>query len=585
MKALTLVRTVAYLMAAIAAVDPACVVQRREPVAVEVRTGSRSGAANDAVSELRTRLSRELGRAADLESAMKPSAAILVGGNIDVESIPAAIPVSTVSIGGMGANVSVTGIRTPAALRAGWSTEVRVAVRGKGMTGKTTHVALEEQGVELASTEHLWRRDDETAELGLVYVPAAAGSRELRAIARPLHGEVATIDNGLVSAVTVQDRRLRVLVHEPRPSWTAAFVRRALEEDPDFEVAALARVSKGLEVRAGLPPASITADAIARFDAVVVGAPEELQVREVDVLDAFARLRGGTVVYVPDRQPSGAYASRLRAGEFAETLLPNPSRIAVSTGPPLRGSEFVFGGSSSAGFESLATVEQGGSRRPVIISWASGAGQVIFSGALDAWRFRTVKDGYAQFWRATIGAGAAAAPAPIDVALDRGAVVPGDTVLVRARVRATEFDEESALVTVPAVSARVVGGHGFEEVLRMWPSLEVGEFEARIEAPAAGRYDVQVTLDGNRSADAVLIVTGDAHPADVPSDAMRTVALRTGGVSVDASDLAPLVAHLRGLALSRVPGAIHPARSPWWMLAFVALVSAEWLVRRRRGLR
>ena len=54
MKALTLVRTVAYLMAAMAAVDPACVVQRREPVAVEVRTGSRSGAANDAVSELRT---------------------------------------------------------------------------------------------------------------------------------------------------------------------------------------------------------------------------------------------------------------------------------------------------------------------------------------------------------------------------------------------------------------------------------------------------------------------------------------------------------------------------------------------------
>ncbi len=273
-------------------------------------------------------------------------------------------------------------------------------------------------------------------------------------------------------------------------------------------------------------PHRLRADAIAGFDAVVVGAPEELQVREVDALDAFARRRGGTVVYVPDRRPSGAYVSRLRADEFAETLLPNPSRIAVSTGPPLRGSEFVFGAGSSAGFESLATVEQGGSPRPVIISWASGAGQVIFSGALDAWRFRTVKDGYAQFWRATIGAGAAAAPAPIEVALDRGAVAPGDTVVVRARVRATEFDEELALVTVPAVSARVVGGHGFEEVLRMWPSLEVGEFEARIEAPAAGRYDVQVTLDGNRSADAVLIVTDDARPADLPPDAMRT-----GGVA------------------------------------------------------
>ena len=168
---------------------------------------------------------------------------------------------------------------------------------------------------------------------------------------------------------------------------------------------------------------------------------------------------------------------------------------------------------------------------------------------------------------------------------DWGAVAPGDTVVVRARVRATEFDEELALVTVPEVRARVVGGHGFEEVLRMWPSLEVGKFEARIEAPAAGRYDVHVTLEGNRSADAVLIVTADARHADMPSDAMRTVAMRTGGVSVDASDLAPLVAHLRDLARPPVPGAIHPARSPWWMLGFVALISAEWLVRRRRGLR
>ena len=257
----------------------------------------------------------------------------------------------------------------------------------------------------------------------------------------------------------------------------------------------------------------------------------------------------------------------------------------MATGAPLRGSEFLIAGSRGAGLDSLATVDQGGSARPVIVSWLSGAGRVVFSGALDAWRYRTAKDGYAQFWRATVGAGATAAPGRVEVALERGAVAPGETAIVRARVRATEFDEESAFVTIPSIHARVVGGQGFDEVVRLWPSLELGEFEGRFQAPAVGRYDVHVTLEGSGNSDAVLVATEGARRAVTSSDALRTVALRTGGVSVDDSDLSPLVAHLKGLAQSSVPAAMHPARSSWWMIGFVSLVSVEWLVRRRRGLR
>ena len=574
MTAVTVLRAVAFLMAGVAVLDPACVVERPAPVAVDVR--------GDDV--LRERLVRELKGTADLDSALKPAAVILTGGAIDADSIPAGIPVSTVRAVEVGPNVTVLEVRTPAVLRPGWSATVQVLVRGRGMAGKSTVVALEERGVELTSAQHSWSRDDESVELGLTYVPAAAGARELRAIARPVE-ETAADDNQIVSTVNVQDRRLRVLVHEPRPSWTAAFVRRALEEDPDFTVAALARVSKGLEVRAGQPPASISADAITSFDAVVVGAPEELQAREVDALEAFARRRGGLVVYLPDRRPSGAYASRLRTSDLTESLLPNPSRIAVATGAPLRGSEFLIAGRPGAGLDSLATVDQGGSARPVIVSWPSGAGRVVFSGALDAWRYRTGKDGYAQFWRATIGAGAMAAPGRVEVTLEPGAVAPGDTAIVRASVRATEFEEDSVLVTIPSIHARVVGGQGFEEVVRLWPSLELGEFEGRFQAPAAGRYDVHVTLEGGGNSDAVLVVTEGARRVVTSSDALRTMALRTGGVSVDDSDLSPLVAHLRGLAQSAVPAARHPARSPWWMIGFVSFVSIEWLVRRRRGLR
>jgi hypothetical protein len=576
MRRLNGLRIAAFLMAAVAVADPSVVVQRRATVAVDVRSGG---------TTLRDRLARELGGSADLDSALEPAAVVLTSGTIDVDSIPAGIPVSTISAGDQGPNVSVLEVRTPAVLRPGWSAPVRVLVRGRRMSGKSSVVALEEQGVELAATAHTWTREDETVEFGLAYVPAAAGVRELRMIARPADEERWTDDNHIVSAVTVQDRRLKVLVHEPRPSWTAAFVRRALEEDPDFEVAALARVSKGLEVRAGQPPMSITTDAIAGFDAVVVGAPEELQARAIDALETFARRRGGTVVYLPDRRPSGAYASRLRTDDFSETLLPSPFRIAVPTGLPLRGSEFIIAGRLAPGMDSLATVEQGGSARPVVISWLSGVGRVIFSGALDAWRHRTGKDGYARFWRATIGTGAAAAPGRVGVTVDRSAVAPGDTVIVRARVRATEFDGESPLFSIQPIRARVVGERDFDEVVRLWPALELGEFEGRLQAPAAGRYDVHVTLDGSGNAETVLLVTDEARRVGSSNDAMRTLALRTGGVSVDESDLTPLVTHLESLTQSAVPAQVHPARSPWWMMGFLSLVSVEWLVLRRRGLR
>ena len=575
MRRVNFLRIAAFLMALVAVLDPSVVVQRRAPVAVDVRGGS----------DLRDRLARDLGGTVDLDSALAPAAVVLTSGTIDVDSVPAGIPVSTINRGNRGPNVTVLEVRAPAVLRPGWSAPIRALVRGTGMAGKSSVVALEERGVELGATEHTWTRESEIVELGLTYVPAAAGVRELRVTARPADGERWTDDNHMTAAVTVQDRRLKVLVHETRPSWTAAFVRRALEDDPDFEVATLSRVSKGLEVRAGQPPISITANAIAGFDVVVIGAPEELSAREIDALEAFARRRGGTLVYLPDRRPSGAYASRLRTDGFSETLLPSPSRIAVATGLPLRGSEFVIADRLAPGTDALATVEQGGSVRPVVISWPSGAGRVILSGALDAWRYRTGKDGYAQFWRATIGAGAAAAPGRVEVTLDRSVVGPGDTVIIRARTRATEFDAESSLVTIPAIRARVVGEKNFDEVVRLWPSLEAGEFEGRFQALRAGQFDVHVALDGGRSSDTVLRVTDDAQLHRDSDDVLRTLALRTGGVSVDESDLTPLIAHLRSFGQSTVDASVHPARSTWWLTGFVALLSVEWLVRRRRGLR
>ena len=90
----------------------------------------------------------------------------------------------------------------------------------------------------------------------------------------------------------------------------------------------------------------------------------------------------------------------------------------------------------------LASLDQGKGRRPVVLEWPDGAGRVLFSGAMDAWRFRAAADdGFGRFWRARIAEAALAAPARLEVTAQPWRAGPGEDVTLRARIRPTEFDE------------------------------------------------------------------------------------------------------------------------------------------------
>jgi hypothetical protein len=384
-------------------------------------------------------------------------------------------------------------------------------------------------------------------------------------------------------------RRLKVLAYEPRPTWATSFLRRALERDPAFDVSALVRPSRGLEVRAGSAPTPITADTLEPFDVVLAGAPEELSRTEVDALRLFARRRGGTLVFLPDRRPSGRYLELVPAQSFEERLSDTGVALHAGVRTELRASELAIPVQPSPGFQILAAANDGGSARGVVVSWPLGAGRIVFSGALDAWRFRGASDdGFGRFWRSEVAAAALIAPQKLDVSVVPAVVRPGDDVRIHARLRQTEFGtgSEPDAVAIPMLSARLVGSDGAVHPARLWPQAEPGTFEVHVRAPSAGRYDVQVkALDGT-SADRVLSVAPDATVARAPDDeGLRLVASATGGVSTTVRDLEPLERHLRALPKRKRSYTHWPARSPWFMLAFVMTLGAEWVVRRRAGWR
>jgi hypothetical protein len=569
-------------VALVGIVDPSVPTGRKVLPSVDVRVG-RHGSGGD----VQQRLVEALQKRVEFNGADVPAARVLIGDAAGGEpAIQDGVPVSGVSVATEHSpNVRILAVKGPRHVPVGWTAAFEVRVEGLGMRGSASTLILEDRGTEVTRIEHKWTSDVEIADLALRYAPPIEGTTPMTVRAESSIVEADGSDNRVDVALRAIGRKLRVLVHEPRPSWSSTFIRRAIERNPTFDVAVLTHPSRGPTVSAGSPPAGLSADALAAFAVVVLGAPEELRSTDVDSMRTFMRTRGGRVVLLPDRRPAGPVLQLLPVQRFDEMLVENPIELKVDGGS-LSATELVVP-TESGDVDVLAAASIRGHARPVVFAARAGLGQVIFSGALDAWRFRASGNGgFAAFWESRIAEAALAAPPRLDVALSPGVAAPGEEVTVQVRVRPTEFLESADAITLLPITARVVG-KDLDRAIRLWPSAEIGRFTGTVSAPAAGRYDVQVT-SGDATTDAPLLSMDDSRSvngvATGESDRVKLIAESTGGIAATADDLSALEAHLASLPAGVRAGVIHPSRSLWFVLAFAALACAEWTLRRRKGL-
>ena len=73
-----------------------------------------------------------------------------------------------------------------------------------------------------------------------------------------------------------------------------------------------------------------------------------------------------------------------------------------------------------------------------------------------------------------------------------------------------------------------------------------------------------MSVAGTQADTPVVVATGVRHPAAYDDDSLKLMASSTGGVIVDAADLAKLRQHLLGLSTPNEPRTIRPLRSGWW---------------------
>ena len=567
-------RILAVLVAIGGILDPALHVTRTEPVPVRVFTAPDDPDAAATASTLRTALA---GRA-DLVEVGSGAATVVIGRVAITPPVTRGGPVSTVSLEEP-PSIAIEEAPSGVSLIPGSAVDIPVTLRAVGLTGQRSVVVLEQDGVELSRTEHVWKADGGVT-VSLAYFAASPGARHLTVRVHPALGERRVIDNQADLLAMVASRPGRVAVIETRPSWSAGFIRRALEADPAFQVSSVIRTSRGIASRAGDAPPVIQASELSRFDVVIAGAPEDLRREEVDALWQFADRRAGTLVLLPDRMPGGPYAERL-PGKFAEHLLNEP--LALEPFGVLA-SELLTMTTMPRGARAIATLNG----TAVIAAWPVGDGRVIFSGALDAWRYRAdPKSRLAPFWRQEVLTAALSAPPPIQIDLRPAIVRPGGTASLRVRLRRTEWTDPHSVTreaALPAISARISDASGKVETIRLWPEPEAGVFRGEVIAATAGIHTVRVEADQHASEATLLANSGTAPPVNRSVDLSQVAAL-TGGVTVNASETDKVVQHLSSLSRPSRSTLIRPFESGWWPWVFASLLTSEWALRRRAGQR
>ena len=483
----------------------------------------------------------------------------------------------------------------------------------------------------------------------IFHVSPARGAPTVYTIEIPeTPGDLVPENNTRSTLVQPPSRLRRILFVEGAPGFEHSFLKRAWATDSGLEVDSVVRKGKNeqgadtfyIQASRSRSDALMTgypkrAEDLFGYDALVLANVEasELSRAELETTRAFVAQRGGGLLVLGAR----SFAKQglvntpleevlpLQLSDRGDAVLPAVSsrgmnRVGLSpageshpvmqlgsaldetrkrwNAAPALASIFPLGGPRPGADVLAVTGGAGGAARALVAVQRYGEGRsMIFTGEA-AWRWRMLLPSsdrsYDTFWRQAVRWLALPAPDPIAVTLPAGAS-PGETLSLRIAVRDAAFvAQPDALVDV-----RVTAPDGRIEQLRaaVPPRAHDGgddeRYVARFRPDQPGVY--KVSAEARRgstslgSASAALLVGGaDLEMTDprLNLQVLQRIAVGSGGRVIAAGDGPALLQALRaGVPAAHIAVTRDLWHNGWSFAAIVLLLGAEWIVRRRWGLR
>lgn len=545
------------------------------------------------------------------------------------------IPIYTLSLEKEGLweaepDVRVDTVNTARRVTVGWQTELKAIVSGQGTKGQAMKVQL--------------FKDEVLAQEQETQIPAGGGSREVvfsldhavigintyRVWIPPLSGETQTNDNEYSVSVQVVDAKNRLLYVEGPPRWESKYLTRVLRASKQVTPVIYLSGADGkfltFGVREDVAP-DMKESQLAFFKMLIVGnlSGEELGEERARNIVKFVEqggslvLLGGSKAWSPEGFAKTSLKKILPAKQYGGTPVEGEFPVQLTdmgrTHPAFAGDPTLWMGIPpllsvypkvvpTPGARVLVVARTGTGDQPVMLTQNFGQGKVVAIFTDSLWKWQLSPDAsknkqYPRFWDQLISwltpKEEKSEGKDLEIFVDREQCYKGEEIEVTARWTGA---------TPPPAGTEVITELGTPDKRRIPFAMTRQEdpmsggktglvCRFRYKGEQAGLFSVTAVADvgGKRTeSDPVSFSVKPFTPESVPrspdTHVLRALADNSGGQyfeTVKAMNQA-----LSALKITMAEQEISEYRSLWqhWLAisALIALLSAEWIVRKLRNL-
>jgi len=549
----------------------------------------------------------------------------------------AGVPVFSVGLGReeYSRDIQLSRVETPRSVLKGAALVVDVVVAQTGYRGQVVSLQVEDEGRIVADQDVTLPDDGEPTTVRVRFTAGDAGPRLFSFRISPRPDEMVTQNNVRHALIVVEDKREKILYFEGEPRWEVKFIRRAVDDDENLQLAVLQRTAENKFMRMGVEDAEDlvggfprTREELFGYRAIILGGIEAnyFTPDQLRMIADFVSERGGGLLMLGSQR---SYAEGGYAGTPVADVLPvvldevagdGESDFFVETGVrPTRA------GATHPATQIGETEEASGARwlelppimlvneirdvKPgattlltsddeslVVLAFQRyGAGKALAFPIQDSWMWQmhvdiAVEDQTHEIlWRRLLRWLVDGVPDQVVADVPKDRVELEETVALNAEVDDASYEE----INTSQVSAWITDPDDeLVEVQMDWTADRDGEYGASFTPRKEGLYEVRVEATNEDE----LLGDDIAYFRVAPSDSeyydstmraplLERVAEETGGRFYTADDIDSLVDDIQ-----TVGGGVTVVEErdlwdmPALLLLFLVMLLGEWGYRRARGL-
>jgi uncharacterized membrane protein len=559
-------------------------------------------------------------------------------GGIDLQTVQAIrrqrIPVHTIGYGKEhpDKDVEISDAIIPARALPQSKLSALVTLSSYGLSGSKAKLSVRDNGKILASQDITLRSDGQLQTETLVFNCGDAGPKSLDIGVEPISGEENTSNNRVARMVNVENRKPRILYMEGEPRWELKFIRRALDDYPDIQVASMLRTTQNKLYRQGFNDEKELEDGfpskpedLFQFQGLIIGSVEAnyFTATQQQLIHDFVDRRGGGVLFLGGRTSlsDGAYQSSALADlipvklpeakttfhrDFTSVELTQDgaqSIICRLDDDPARNTErwkkipqvasYQEVGQEKPGATVLMRAAPAGKNKsPLLVTQNYGHGRTMLFATGGSWRWKMWLDHadktHATFWQQIFRYLVTDAPGQVTSSTPKPVLSDETRVPIRVEVR----DKQYKPVTNAKVQARFMGPDGQSATMELAPvPLEEGIYGGEWTAEKPGSYITEIIAGREQEEIGHDVLTfrredgvAEGFHTSQNRELLEKLSQQTGGryyKPTEASKLASEISYSEAGITSR------ETRDLWDMpivfLLALCIRATEWLLRRRWG--